>query len=168
MLLRAAELSDRAFFVKLLNDPSWLTNIGDRGVRSEADAEAYITSSVWAQYHAYGYGMYVMQLSSTSLPIGICGLVRRDFLSAPDLGVALLPDYVGQGYACEVARELMRYSRDKLGIGRLHAIVKPGNLRSIRLLGRLGFRYEGSCLLPEGGEIELYTAAQQPLDAALA
>ena len=86
-------MSDGSFFLRLLNDPSWLENIGDRGVHSDADAESYIKNSIWAHYHFYGYGMYAVQLKSTSLPIGICGLVKRDFLSAPDLGFALLPDY---------------------------------------------------------------------------
>jgi RimJ/RimL family protein N-acetyltransferase len=163
LLLRTAELSDRSFFVRLLNDPSWLTNIGDRGVRSDADAEAYIRNTIWVQYQAYGYGMYLAQLKSTSLPIGICGLVKRDFLSAPDLGFALLPDYVGQGYASETARELVLHSLSNLGIRRLYAIVKRDNLRSIRLLGRLGFHYEGPS--PQGAEVELYTRIHQSSQA---
>ena len=159
LLLRGMALSDSSFLLTLLNDPSWQENIGDRGVRSAADAEGYVRNTIWAQYQAYGYGLGVVQLRSTTLPIGICGLVKRDFLTAPDLGFALLPEYVGRGYACEAARGLMVHAEKNLGIGRLYAIVKRANHRSLRLLGRLGFHHEGPYLLPQGEQVELYARA---------
>ncbi|TLY93509.1 MAG: GNAT family N-acetyltransferase [Gammaproteobacteria bacterium] len=159
--VRRVASSDGSFFLRLLNDPSWLENIGDRGVHSDADAESYIKNSIWAHYHINGYGMYAVQLKSTSLPIGICGLVKRDFLSAPDLGFALLPDYVGQGFASEAARGLMLHAQNKLGIGRLYAIARRGNYRSVRLLDRLGFRYEGPYATPEGEQVELYATLSE-------
>jgi len=148
--------SDAAFLLRLLNEPSWLENIGDRGVRSCAEAEDYINKSIRAQFEAHGYGMYALQLRSTGMAIGICGLVKRDFLSAPDLGFALLSAYVGQGYATEAAQRMMSHSEENLGITRLYAITKPGNHRSVRVLERLGFRYQGPCPVPQGVEVELY------------
>jgi RimJ/RimL family protein N-acetyltransferase len=155
--LRRVALADSAFFLKLLNDPSWLAHIGDRGVHSDADAENYIRSTIWAQYEAHQYGMYAAQLKSTALVIGICGLVKRDFLSAPDLGFALLPDHTGRGYATEAARAMMSHAQKRLRIARLYAIVTRSNERSVRLLERLGFRYEGPFVTPQGVEVELYT-----------
>jgi [ribosomal protein S5]-alanine N-acetyltransferase len=154
--LRKAALADGSFFLRLLNEPSWLQNIGDRGVRSIEDAERYIRNNVWTPYQAHGFGMYTVELKSTCVPIGICGLVKRQFLAAPDLGFALLPDYVGCGYAVEAAGGVVLHARNELGITRLYAIAKRGNDRSLRLLGRLGFRYEGPCLTPQGEEVELY------------
>ena len=159
LLLRGMALSDSSFLLTLLSDPSWQENIGDRGVRCAADAEVYLRNTIWAQYRAHGYGMYVVQLRSTTLPIGICGLVKRDFLTAPDLGFALLPEYVGRGYAYEAARGLMVHAEKNLGIGRLYAMAKRGNHRSLRLLGRLGFHHEAPYLLPDGEEIELCARA---------
>ena len=154
--LRAAALSDAPFFLALLNDPSWLANIGDRGVRSGSDAERYIRDTVQAPYQALGYGMYVVQPKSTGLPIGVCGLVKRDFLPAPDLGFALLPGFVGFGYASEAARAVVGHAQRALGIGQLYAIVKRGNQRSERLLGALGFDRQGPCPIPDGTEVDLY------------
>lgn len=154
--VRKVALSDASFFLRLLNDPSWLENIGDRGIHSKADAEDYIKDTIWAHYHAHGYGMYAVQLKSTTEPIGICGLVKRQFLSAPDLGFALLPDYVGRGFASEAARGLMLHAENELRVGRVYAIVKRGNYRSVRLLDRLGFRYEGPHVTTQGEEVELY------------
>ena len=149
-------LDDAAFFLRLLNEPSWLANIGDRGVRTPADAEAYIRGNVWAAYQAHGFGMYAVQLRTMPLLIGLCGLVKRDFLSSPDLGFALLPDYVGHGYATEAARAVLSDAQAELRIARLYAIVRSGNQRSVRLLEQLGFRHEGPYQIPQGDEVELY------------
>ena len=154
--LREVVPADAGFLLALLNDPSWLENIGDRGVRSLADAERYITSNIRAHHQTHGYGMYALQLRSNALPIGMCGLVRRDFLPAPDLGVALLPDWAGQGYAAEAARAVMLHAAGALAVRQLLAIVRPGNERSVRLLERLGFRHQGPCPTPEGEVLELY------------
>jgi [ribosomal protein S5]-alanine N-acetyltransferase len=141
-------LEDAAFFLRLLNEPSWLENIGDRGVRSLADAEGYIRNNVWAAYRTCGFGLYAVQLKSAPLPIGLCGLVKRDFLASPDLGFALLPEYVGYGYATEAARAVIAYAHATLGIEQLYAIVQPGNERSVSLLERLGFKRAPSAAEP--------------------
>lgn len=159
--LREVELADASFLLALLNDPSWLENIGDRGVRSRADAEGYIRANIWLQYQAHGFGMYALQPKSAAQPIGICGLLRRDFLAAPDLGIALLPDFVGQGYAFEAAEAVMLHAGSKLGVRQLYAIVRRENKRSVRLLERLGFRRQGPCPASQGSEVELYTTDLQ-------
>lgn len=158
-MLRPAAPADAGFFLRLLNEPSWLENIGDRGVRSLADAEAYISNTIRAAYRTHGFGLYAVQLKSLPLVVGLCGLVKRDFLASPDLGFALLPEYVGQGYATEASRAVMQHAQSELGIERLCAIVKRGNARSVRVLGRLGFRREGPYLIPQGEEVELYVTA---------
>lgn len=149
-------LDDAAFFLRLLNEPSWLANIGDRGVRTLSDAQRYIRGNIWGAYQAHGFGLYAVQLRTMPLLIGLCGLVKRDFLSSPDLGFALLPDYVGHGYATEAARALMSDAEAQLGVERLYAIVKSGNQRSVRLLEQLGFRHEGPYQIPQGDQVELY------------
>lgn len=154
--LRDAALSDRSFFCKLLNDPSWLENIGDRGVRSEADAEAYIRDRLWGHHRLHGYGMYVMQIKPATAPIGICGLVKRESLPGPDLGFALLPEHAGRGYASEAARAVLSHARSALGLDRVYAIVKRENTRSVRLLERLGFRHEGPAPDAHGDAVALY------------
>jgi len=149
-------LEDAAFFLRLLNEPSWLENIGDRGVRTVADAEGYIRNNIWAAYQAHGFGLYAVLLKPSPLPIGLCGLLKRDFLSSPDLGFALLPEYCGHGYAAEAVRAVLSHAQAELEIERVYAIVKPGNLRSVRLLGQFGFRRAGPCQIPQGDAVELF------------
>ena len=155
--LRRAALSDAAFFLALLNDPSWLENIGDRGVRSPVDAQRYITDNIQAAYRSLGYGMYVVELKGSGRPTGVCGLVKRDYLPGPDLGFALLPEFTGFGYASEAARAVMVHAQRTLGIGQLYAIVKRGNHRSVKLLGGLGFRHQRPCPTFQASEVDLFT-----------
>jgi ribosomal-protein-alanine N-acetyltransferase len=154
--LRPVALTDRAFIFRLVNEPSWIANIGDRGVRSEDDAENYIRHNIWRQYDAHGFGLYAVQLRAAGAPIGLCGLIKRDYLNAPDLGFALLPEYVGYGYAAEAADALLSHATAVWKIEQLHAIVNADNQRSLTLLHRLGFRKHGTCTPPEGHEIDLY------------
>jgi len=157
--LREVELADAAFFHRLLNERSFLHNIGDRGVRSIADAVSYIQERVRGQYRLLGFGMYLVQRKEDGTPVGTCGLVKRDFLDCPDLGFAFLPEHEGQGYAAEAARAVMAIAASRWGMVQLYGITKLDNHRSVRLLDRLGFRREGFCALPDGEEVELYARA---------
>ncbi len=156
LYLREVELTDALFIHRLLNEPSWLESIGDRGVRSAADAERYISDRIRRSYAVLGYGMFLVERSKDEAAVGLCGLVKRDFLPRPDLGFALLPEHAGQGYAAEAARSVIAAAGSRWGIEELYAITKPANHRSLRLLNRLGFHRERSYLLPEGEAVELY------------
>jgi [ribosomal protein S5]-alanine N-acetyltransferase len=154
--LRQVELADAAFIYRLLNEPSWLENIGDRGISTTADAARYITDQIRSPHRVLGYGMCLVQRKEDGVTVGLCGLVKRDFLTHPDLGFALLPEFAGQGYAAEAARSVIAAAGSLWKITQLYAITNPGNHRAVRLLERLGFVRERSCALPEGGEVELY------------
>jgi RimJ/RimL family protein N-acetyltransferase len=142
--LRLTHLSNRdAEFIRgLLNEPSFLRYIGDRGVRTTNDARRYIKDGPVAGYARYGYGLLRIGLRSDDTPIGICGVLRRDTLPGPDLGFSLLPAWWAKGYAFEAASAVMRHSREALHLGRILAITSVDNESSIRLLGKLGFQFE--------------------------
>jgi RimJ/RimL family protein N-acetyltransferase len=148
--LRRMSLDDDAFIRTLLNEPSFLRYIGDRGVRTLDDARRYIADGPLASYERLGFGLYVVETRSDGAPIGICGLLKRDTLDHPDIGFAFLPRFWSQGYAYESASAVLNYGRDALGIRRVLAITSPDNEASIRLLTRLGFSYEGTRCLTEG------------------
>jgi RimJ/RimL family protein N-acetyltransferase len=142
--LALTRLADRdAEFIRgLLNEPSFLRYIGDRGVRTTDDARRYIRDGPVASYARYGYGLLRVGLKADDIPIGICGVLKRDTLPEPDLGFSLLPAYWSKGYAHEAADAVMRQARGVLGVGRILAITSVDNESSIRLLGKLGFRFE--------------------------
>lgn len=158
LTLRELVDSDAAFVAALMNEPSFIAHIGDRGVRTAADARQYIASGPWTRYAAHGFGLWLVELNDGRTPIGVCGLLQRDALPHPDIGFAFLPAYWSQGYAFEAASAVKAFARG-LGAARLFAIVNPANEPSIRLLRKLGLEFERMIQLSEGApEIALYAA----------
>jgi RimJ/RimL family protein N-acetyltransferase len=157
--LRRLTPDDAPFMLELLNDPSFLRNIGDRGVRDLEAARRYVTDGAVASHEKHGYGFDLVELKSTREAAGICGLVRRDYLDAPDLGYAFLPQFTGQGFAVESATAVLAHARDALRLPRVLAIVSPDNARSIRVLEKIGLRYERMVTPPgEDRAIRLFTS----------
>ncbi|HEX5944180.1 MAG TPA: GNAT family N-acetyltransferase [Anaerolineales bacterium] len=142
LILRQLTTDDSAFILELLNDPSFIRNIGDRNVRTIDDACSYILNGPVASYAKNGFGLYLVLLKETNESIGMCGLIKRDGLEDVDIGYALLPAFWFKGYAVEAARAMMAYGKDVIGLKRLIAIVDPANEGSIRVLEKIGLRYE--------------------------
>lgn len=156
--LRIRELTpaDAPFILALLNDPDFIRNIGDRNVRTPDDARRYIEAGPMASYARHGFGLCLVQTIDGEA-IGICGVLKRDELPAPDIGFAFLPAYRSQGYALEAATAVLTYVRDVLRMPRLLAIVNPANQASIRLLERLGLAFDRIVRLSErSAELALY------------
>lgn len=141
LLLRPLELGDAGFIFELVNESSFIQNIGDRGVRTLADAEKYIENGPLASYAKNGFGLMAVTLKETGEPIGMCGLIKRDALDDVDIGYAFLPTFWSMGYAVEAARAVMGTAK-ALGLKRVVAIVDPANAGSIRVLEKLGMTFE--------------------------
>lgn len=148
---------DAPFMRGLLNEPSWLRFIGDRGVRTLDDARNYILTGPVASYARLGFGLNVVELKESGSPIGICGLVKRDFLDDVDIGFAFLPQYWRQGYAYEAASAVMGYGTETLDLKRIVAITAADNHSSARLLEKLGLRFERMVSYPgDGHDVRLF------------
>jgi RimJ/RimL family protein N-acetyltransferase len=140
LALRRLTTDDTAFILELLNDPSFLRHIGDKGVRNTADAVRYIQDGPLASYERFGFGLYLVERKDGGEPIGICGLLKRESLEDPDLGFAFLPRFWRKGYALESASAVLAHAGATLGLKRILAITSPGNVASINLLVKIGFR----------------------------
>jgi RimJ/RimL family protein N-acetyltransferase len=89
LVLREFDLDDAEFVVQLLNEPSFLRFIGDKGVRTLADARDYLLKGPIESYRRFGVGLYLVSLREDGTPIGMCGLVKREGLADVDVGFAL-------------------------------------------------------------------------------
>jgi RimJ/RimL family protein N-acetyltransferase len=159
LVLRRLTLADAPFIVALLNDPAWLEYIGDKGVRTEDDARAYLRKGPLAMYEREGFGLWLVERTRDRMPIGMCGLIRRESLPDVDIGFAFLPDYRAQGYAREAAEAVLAYGRGALGLARIVAITSPGNARSAALLEKLGMALEKTVMLDgHDHEVRLYAS----------
>jgi len=153
LILRHQTAEDAAFMLELWNDPSWMQNIGDRGVRTVEEARTNIVNGAVEMYKKWGYGFYLTELKDGGIPIGICGFAKRDFLEHPDVGFAFLPRYWGKGYAYEAASAVMEYGKSMLGFARIVAFTSVENQASGKLLEKLGLQFEK--LIPYPGRKEM-------------
>ncbi|MFQ5546772.1 MAG: GNAT family N-acetyltransferase [Woeseia sp.] len=150
--LRHFGIEDAEFVLQLLNEPSFIQHIGDKGVRTVEDAKRYLLSGPLDSYVSFGYGLYMVELKDTGEPVGMCGLVRRENLDDADIGYAFLERNRSKGYALESAEAVMKHARETLGLERIVAIVTPGNSNSIRLLEKIGLTFERMIRLTDEGE----------------
>jgi ribosomal-protein-alanine N-acetyltransferase len=164
MLIETSRLSirllgsgDEPFIVELLNQPSFIHNIGDRGVRTLDDATEYIRKGPAASYEKFGFGLFHVAIKDSGTPIGICGLLKRDTLEDVDIGFAYLERYWRQGYALEAAQAVMDFGWNTAGLKRIVAITATHNQASMRLLSKLGMKFEGVIKFPgTAGDTNLF------------
>jgi RimJ/RimL family protein N-acetyltransferase len=157
--LRRISSADTEFILDLLNQPSFLRYIGDKEVRTTEDAIRYIETGPVASYERFGFGLYLVELKESGASIGMCGLIKRETLPDVDVGFAFLPDYWLQGLAFEAATAVMNYGRETLGLRRIVAITSLDNTASIRLLEKIGLRFERLIKLTEDQpEVRLFAS----------
>lgn len=135
-------LDDTSFILELVNTPSWITHIGDRNIHSGKDAEKYLLEGPMLSYKQFRFGLLKLSLLESDTPIGICGLLKREELKHPDLGFALLPSYEGTGFGYESSVAVLDWARKERALDTILAITSDQNLRSQRLLEKLGFQLE--------------------------
>lgn len=146
---------DAEFIFVLLNTPKFIEFIGDRGVGSVAQAADFIENRYRQSYYDHGFGLYAVEFKESSVPVGLCGFVKRDTLSAPDLGFAFLPEFEGKGYGFESAKAVLDYGRETLGFEKVLAITSIDNHASGALLEKLGFVFIEVSAMPDG-DVRLY------------
>jgi RimJ/RimL family protein N-acetyltransferase len=149
LLIRQLTIDDANFIFELLNDPTFIQHIGDRNIRSVEDAQTYVLNGPVTSYAKNGFGLSLVILKATGEFIGMCGLIKRDELEDVDIGYAYLPRYWHKGYAVEAALAMKSYAKETVHLNRLVAIVNPTNTSSIRVLEKLGMKFESTFKRPE-------------------
>jgi RimJ/RimL family protein N-acetyltransferase len=151
LIIREIISSDAPFIIKILNDPGFLKNIGDRNVRSLSDAENFIESRYIDSYQKNGFGMYLVELKESGIAIGQCGLIKRDSLPDIDIGFAFLESQTGKGYAVEAGLAVLTFAKEKLKLKRLIGFTLPHNFASQKVLQKIGLKKEGSFTWAQDG-----------------
>ena len=140
--LRRLASTDAAFILEVLNDSDFIDNVGDRGVRSLHDARRYISEGPAASYARFGFGLYLVELKESGLPIGLCGLLTRDTHPDVEIAFATLRRARGQGYTLEAAMAILKLGIDACGLRRIVAVATLRNSHSMSILERLGLQFE--------------------------
>ncbi|PYS69934.1 MAG: GNAT family N-acetyltransferase [Acidobacteria bacterium] len=161
LILHELNANDAPFILRLLNEPSFLRFIGDKGVRNLDDARNYILNGPVASYQQNGFGLYLVQLKTNNSPIGICGLLKRESLADVDIGFAFVPEVWNQGYAFESAEAVLIYAKDILKLPRIVAITDKDNEASGKLLEKLGLSFDRMIdLSGKGDETRLFVPSE--------
>lgn len=160
--LRHLNLADAAFVLELLTDPDFLVQVGDRGVHNLEQARRYVTEGPGASYARFGFGLNAMELKDSGSVAGLCGLLRRDTHPDVEIGFALLPCARHKGLALEAAAATLAWGFNGLGLSRIVALTAPHNRASMRILERIGLRFERMVrFTAEGSESRLF-ALERP------
>jgi len=139
----------------LLNEPSWRKYIARHDIATIEAAESYLQERIIPVYET-GLGFWVIEPKSEKKPAGICGLLKRPYLTEVDLGFALLEQYWGAGFAYEASQAVINYAQEDLRLKKLQAITVPHNRTSIQLLEKLNFVFKEEIIDEEGEELLLY------------
>lgn len=142
LILRWLTVDDAEFMFALMNEAAYLRFIGDKGIKTISDAGAYILNGPVDSYERFDYGLYLTELKASGAPIGICGLVNRESIEDVDIGFAFLPEYWASGYAYESAKAVLVYGKNVVGLKRIVAVTAVDNQSSIRLIEKIGLRFE--------------------------
>ena len=157
--LRTLSLDDAAFYLKVVNTPLFVRWIGDRQIRTEAQAREALAVGPLTMQSMRGFSLCLVERKSDGVAIGMCGLIKRASLADVDLGYAYLPEFAGQGYASEAAIAVLAHART-LGLTRVVAITTPGNDASDAVLRRAGMHFESMLVLSaDEAPVQLFSIA---------
>jgi len=152
LILRPVHESDALFILRLFRSENWLKYIGERDVHTVEEARTYIREKMYPQLKKEGYGNYLVIRKTDNAKMGTCGLFDREGLEGIDIGFAFLPEFEGHGYAFEASERLKKAGLEDFKIKNITAITAKYNLRSQRLLERLGMRFTKHVTLPNDTE----------------
>lgn len=145
LLLRRWRESDRVRFRALNADPrvveflrGWLT----------PEASDSLMDSFEQFFQRHGFGFFAAELRQSSFFVGFIGLsippFDAHFMPAVEIGWRLAADYWGQGLATEGAREVLRYGFEEMGLGSVVSYTTSANLRSRRVMEKLGMTHDAA------------------------
>lgn len=163
LVLRQFTPDDSEFILRLLNEPSFIQNIGDKGVRTLDQATTYLVEGPIKSYELHGHGLYLVALKESFRPVGMCGLLRRDRFEEVDIGYAFLPEFWSQGFALESAKAVLTFGSHSPKRDKTIALVSPGNAESVTLLTKLGFSFSHHVQMqPDAPDSAVYVLHHEP------
>jgi RimJ/RimL family protein N-acetyltransferase len=152
LLLRPWREEDREPFAALNADPAVMEHFPSMLSRSQSDA---LAERIDSDLRRLGYGLWAVEVPGEASFIGFVGLQRTDddlpFDQTTEVGWRLARSHWGRGLATEAARAALAFAFGELALGEIVAFTYAGNLRSRRVMERLGMRHDraGDFIHPE-------------------
>lgn len=156
--LRLVTEHDAQLLFDLMTAENWLNHIGDRGIKTLADARQYIADKMHPDLHEKGFVNHVIIDSETKEEVGTCSLHNREGVEGLDVGYAILEKYEGKGYATTSAKKMVELAFEKYQVQSIKAITTDNNIGSCRVLEKLGFMHQAYIISPTSKEkLKLYS-----------
>jgi RimJ/RimL family protein N-acetyltransferase len=161
LILSELTFNDAEFIKELVNTAEWIKFIGERNVKTAADAKAYIQKLIDNPNINY----WVVKLQKDNTPVGIITFIKRAYLEHHDIGFAFLPKHAKQGFAYEAAVAVLNDVLKNADHSTVFATTIPENKSSIALLEKLGLNLNGE-IEHDGDRLLLYgiTADKSEID----
>ncbi|MFB7558373.1 GNAT family N-acetyltransferase [Streptomyces brevispora] len=135
LTLRPLEISDVDAFVELHADPEVNRFVGAYSRQQALERLADIERQ-WAER---GHGLCAVELRSSGEFIGRTGLQYWQQFDEVELGWTLRAECWGRGYATEAAQACLDWGFATLEADYFTALIRPGNMPSVKVAERLGF-----------------------------
>ena len=148
LIIREKVIEDSEFILQHYNEPLFIKNIADKQIYSLEDAKQFLINGPIKSYQDNGFGMFMIALKTSNIPIGTCGLMKRENTDDIDLGYALMSDYHKQGYVQEAARAVLEFAKKDLNLSQILGYTAFDNGASKHVLDKLGFSLIGESTLP--------------------
>jgi RimJ/RimL family protein N-acetyltransferase len=143
LLLRSWRESDRLPFQKINADPRVMEFFP--GLLN-AEASDALFDRAQEHFSCHGFGPFAVELIETGTFIGFIGLsvpaFDAHFMPTVEIGWRLTFEYWGQGLATEGARAALDYGFTTLRLKQIVSFTVPANLRSRRVMEKLGMTHE--------------------------
>jgi ribosomal-protein-alanine N-acetyltransferase len=142
LTLRRWRDDDRLPFQALNADPRVMEFFPALATAEETDQ---MIERIEQHFDRYGFGLFAAELIETRAFIGFVGLnvpgFDAHFMPAVEIGWRLTYDHWGKGLATEGAQAVVRYAFETLGLPGLVSFTSTGNLRSRRVMEKIGMTH---------------------------
>mgnify|MGYP001202110336 FL=1 len=142
LIIEYFNTSDISDWAKIESDAD-VRRFVDGKVLSLQEAGEYIKMNI-RHYQTHGYGRYAVRLKDNRNLIGMCGFLNEPY--GIDFGYRYSKNSWGKGLGFEAAKEVLEYGFSELGLEKVLGLTAKQNYGSIRILEKLGFRFQEKLL----------------------
>jgi len=139
LVLRSWQNGDREPFARLNADPVVMEHFP--GVLSWAESDSF-AARIDAHFKDHGYGLWAVEVPGEANFIGFVGLsvpsFDAPFMPAVEVGWRIDKAYWGRGFATEAGHAAVADGFERVGLAEIVSFTTPANMRSIRVMERLG------------------------------
>lgn len=142
LVIREWETEDLEAFFAMTGDPEVMRFIGNGRDFSEFEQARKLLERIREAYKSRGWSRWAVVEKSSGEVIGSCGFSLPYGTEELDFGYYFARESWGKGYATEAGRACIAYGFERLGFDEIPASVDVENRASIRVLEKLGFRFD--------------------------